>query len=882
MLDYENQMLLDIVSTDGLVVAAKGLGLEQVFASLLKVYSDAGNLVLVLGTSEREEEYFIERLQADPAVQLQPKKITTDIGTSERSRVYLQGGVLFVTTRILVVDLLTERIPVHLITGLLLYRAHQTAGSCQEAFILRLFREKNKTGFIKAFSTAPGAFRSGHTSVERAMRTLFLAHLYLWPRFRSEVTASLKESQPDVVELHMGLTPAMMTIQTAVLDLVNFTLQELRRLNPTLEAYDEMTVENAVSRTFHQMLQRELDPIWHQLSWKTKQLVSDLKTLRMVLNFLTQYDCITFYAFVSALRTTENAMKSGGWMILDAAETLFQASKERVFGPFKTAQEFETKRKKLAATRNPQDLPFELNPKWEALTEIMGEIKLDVVKNEEGGDQGLTEKVLVLTSDERTAAQVQDILSLGAPTLLARLYNKSLGERFGLIPGVPTEDKATAPVKKEPKHKGQGKKSQTLTQMARTEEETANLILTTTDSPLAMVQSMQIGIFEVYKLVYDLKPRFVIMHDIEMSVVRLLEVFQAKHPDFPIRVYFLMFDKSIEEQAYLTTLRKEKEAFENIIKEKASMVIPEDREGKSGENPDLLRDPSKASDVIMQISNALTRKGGGAEDGSQQPNPKVIVDMREFRSELPSLIHRRGIDIEPVTIEVGDYILTPEICVERKSISDLIGSLQNGRLYNQATSMTRFYPKPMLLIEFDQNKPFALQGKYYMSRDIGSTDITARLQLLTIHFPKLRILWSPSPHATAELFEELKKGREEPDAAKAAAISMDLIDDFNVDRFNPAIHDFVVKLPGVTSKNVYAILNRLDNLAELMNATQEELADILGSQQNAESLFAALHEKLEPIEAGRASGQGNWGQKRKMTGPGAKSSRFKTKKKASL
>ena len=31
---------------------------------------------------------------------------------------------------------------------------------------------------------------------------------------------------------------------------------------------------------------------------------------------------------------------------------------------------------------------------------------------------------------------------------------------------------------------------------------------------------------------------------------------------------------------------------------------------------------------------------------------KVIVDMREFRSELPSLIHRRGIDVEPVTLEV--------------------------------------------------------------------------------------------------------------------------------------------------------------------------------------------------------------------------------------
>lgn len=75
---------------------------------------------------------------------------------------------------------------------------------------------------------------------------------------------------------------------------------------------------------------------------------------------------------------------------------------------------------------------------------------------------------------------------------------------------------------------------------------------------------------------------------------------------------------------------------------------------------------------------------------------QVIVDMREFRSSLPSVIHKRGIDIIPLTLEVkrdflnaylndfikkvGDYILTPDICVERKSISDLIGSLNSGRL----------------------------------------------------------------------------------------------------------------------------------------------------------------------------------------------------------
>lgn len=89
------------------------------------------------------------------------------------------------------------------------------------------------------------------------------------------------------------------------------------------------------------------------------------------------------------------------------------------------------------------------------------------------------------------------------------------------------------------------------------------------------------------------------------------------------------------------------------------------------------------------------------------------MDMREFRSDLPFLVHKLGIALEPVTLEVGDYILTQDICVERKSVSDLIGSLNNGRLYNQCVSMSRYYKRPVLLIEFDPARPFALQVSFH-------------------------------------------------------------------------------------------------------------------------------------------------------------------------
>ena len=44
----------------------------------------------------------------------------------------------------------------------------------------------------------------------------------------------------------------------------------------------------------------------------------------------------------------------------------------------------------------------------------------------------------------------------------------------------------------------------------------------------------------------------------------------------------------------------------------------------------------------------------------------VIVDVRDLRSSLPNLLHSTGFALRPVTLTIGDYILSPSICIERK------------------------------------------------------------------------------------------------------------------------------------------------------------------------------------------------------------------------
>ncbi len=73
----------------------------------------------------------------------------------------------------------------------------------------------------------------------------------------------------------------------------------------------------------------------------------------------------------------------------------------------------------------------------------------------------------------------------------------------------------------------------------------------------------------------------------------------------------------------------------------------------------------------------------------------------------------------PVWVQVGDYILSPEMCVERKSLSDLRQSFQSGRLYNQAEAMSKHYKTPILLIEFDRDRAFALHSSAELGGDIN-------------------------------------------------------------------------------------------------------------------------------------------------------------------
>ena len=53
------------------------------------------------------------------------------------------------------------------------------------------------------------------------------------------------------------------------------------------------------------------------------------------------------------------------------------------------------------------------------------------------------------------------------------------------------------------------------------------------------------------------------------------------------------------------------------------------------------------------------------------------------------------------------------------------------------------------------------------------------------------------------------------------------------------------KLPGINSKNIFALLNKADNLIDVLDMNEDTLCEILNSKQNGSDLYQALHGKIE-------------------------------------
>ncbi|KAF2689303.1 DNA repair endonuclease XPF [Lentithecium fluviatile CBS 122367] len=903
-LEFQQDVFKELREEDELVILARGLGLLRIVTNLLHSYDAAGNnLILLVGADERENVWIGEALAEHAAVSQAPKArglslVNTDLmSVGTREKMYAQGGIFSITSRILIVDFLSGLLNPETVTGVVVLHAEKVVATSLEAFIIRIYRQRNKVGFLKAFSDSPEPFTMGYSPLTNMMKNLFLQKPALYPRYHVTVAKSLEgRKKAEVIELEVPMTEAMRDIQNAVLECVEISISELRKSNSGIEMED-WTLDSALHKNFDVIVRRQLDPVWHRTTFKTRQVVRDLTLLRTILHALLTYDAVDFNKYLDTVLAASQPppgstkQNQSPWLFLDAADTIFTTAKRRVYtGKVSNAD----------LANNPNAVPDSLHPvleelpKWAQLSEILQEIEQDAYFNPAPQDTS-NGSILIMCGDQATCTQLREYLQImyvkqeagkdsgedddepSAKLMMRRKLRNYLSWKgdFTKVSAAlfsenqkainsSTENRVESgrkyskpPPNKRRRVRGGGIIGQSSIRSENGAVRTAgdrdahiaSLMAELQPTELEAMQKGEIGFdpldnMDSYYELLDMnslivvhpysgdldehileetKPRYVVMYEPDSAFIRRIEVYRSSHTDRTVKVFFMYYGGSVEEQRYLSAVRREKDAFTRLIKERGNMALTI--------NPNANLAPEES--FLRTINTRIA--GGGRLAATTQP-PRVVVDVREFRSSLPSLLHGKSIVVVPCMLTVGDYVITPQICIERKSVRDLIGSFANGRLYNQVESMMEHYKSPMLLIEFDQNKSFTLEPFSDLSAPTtpaglaSAPDLQAKIVMLTLAFPRLKIIWSSSPYQTAEIFSELKKQQDEPDPLKAVQLGLDpSMQGDELRSFNQVTQDMLRALPGVNEKALTTLTLEVENILELANMEEGALRNLVGT-----------------------------------------------------
>lgn len=133
---------------------------------------------------------------------------------------------------------------------------------------------------------------------------------------------------------------------------------------------------------------------------------------------------------------------------------------------------------------------------------------------------------------------------------------------------------------------------------------------------------------------------------------------------------------------------------------------------------------------------------------------KIVVDYREAKSGVANVLDRLGVEVSFAALEIGDYVVSDRLAVERKRTDDFVNSLIAGKrnLFAQLSDLTRAYQKPVLIIEGTE---------LFTSRQINPNAIYGSLISIAIDFG-VSLLYSRDEEESAAILKMLAK-REQTD-----------------------------------------------------------------------------------------------------------------------
>jgi len=183
----------------------------------------------------------------------------------------------------------------------------------------------------------------------------------------------------------------------------------------------------------------------------------------------------------------------------------------------------------------------------------------------------------------------------------------------------------------------------------------------------------------------------------------------------------------------------------------------------------------------------------------------VIYDYRE--KEVAELIKNLGAVVIERPLDVGDFSTSKETVIERKTHSDFVSSIIDGRLFDQAERMKDNFENAIMIIEGNSD------------RGINENALRAAVACMIVNFG-ITLLTTKNPLDTAKAIYWIAKREQDEKKPVAFKTGKKPVDSKRLQEF------IVAGIPGISSVLAKRLLEKFGTVEKVFAAKEKDLVKV--------------------------------------------------------
>ena len=290
----------------------------------------------------------------------------------------------------------------------------------------------------------------------------------------------------------------------------------------------------------------------------------------------------------------------------------------------------------------------------------------------------------------------------------------------------------------------------------------------------------------------------------------------------PGRVVILITKRTRDEAYYWSSRRKEKKMHAQLmrLKEELKKIARGEVAMDMALEVSIVRDTKKTE---KRVQTTLFDFFNDCEDCNA-----IYVDYREANSGVVEELESLGMSTVLIPLSVGDYLISKDVCVERKNAADFASSIIDGRLFEQAKKIKEEYQKPLIIVEGNIEKACAR---------ISRNAFFGALASLLVDY-SMPVIFTKNCAETAQLIASI--ARRERAEGRMPRLRVDK-KKMNIDE---RIRYVVEGLPNISSIMAERLLQRFGTVRAIANASEGELKSVRGiGDKTAKEILRVLTTK---------------------------------------